>query len=368
MDRIQHSSATSTHQFTEGDPGNGVPATTVTALHMNGVQNELVHIIEEAGLTPDESNHTQVLQALGEIFLAKGEEASVPVVEVMAADSVGGILNVNLGTRATSVVVVVKGTDAFPRTLRLAGTVPSGSTVTVFSWYLGALTVVLASGTLNGNPGVLSWGDMAVITKDTAASVWWGAVLPTRGTVQNLVAVAVNDEADERTTADATLQDNLEAEATTRSSADTALNAEVDQLRAEVDLVTVPELWQYPWTNLAQKTTHNVMTIPLDPANTYDILGDASYTLDPSQASGPTTFSVTLRNDTTLLKRFSTGVISPMQASALDNEEKLGTLPILARISGVPSLKVQIWAAVGAGGSMPFIAGIDLLVRRVNRA
>ena len=26
MDRIQHSSATSTHQFTEGDPGNGVPS------------------------------------------------------------------------------------------------------------------------------------------------------------------------------------------------------------------------------------------------------------------------------------------------------------------------------------------------------
>lgn len=77
MDRIQHSSATPDHQFTEGDPGNGVPATTVTAAHMNGVQNELVHIIEQAGLTPDEANHTQVLQALGELFPAKAAEAAL---------------------------------------------------------------------------------------------------------------------------------------------------------------------------------------------------------------------------------------------------------------------------------------------------
>lgn len=220
MDRIQHSSATSTHQFTEGDPGNGVPATTVTAIHMNGVQNELVHIIEQAGLTPDEANHTQVLQALGELFLAKDAESSTPVVEALAGDAVSGILNLDLGTRATSVVVVVKGNSSSSLTLRLAGTVPSGSTVTVFNWNPGALGVALASGTLTGNSGTLALGDMAIVTKDTAASAWWLAVIPTRGTVAALISTAVAAEANLRSAADTTLQLNLNNESSTRSSAD----------------------------------------------------------------------------------------------------------------------------------------------------
>lgn len=221
MDRIQHSSATSTHQFTEGDPGNGVPATTVTAIHMNGVQNELVHIIEQAGLTPDESNHTQVLQALGELFLAKDAESSTPVLEVLASNAVSGILTLDLGTRATSVVVVVKGNSSgSAMTLRLAGTVPSGSTVTVFNWNPAPLNVALSSGILTGNSGSMSQGDVAVLTKDTAASAWWLAVIPTRGTVAALISAAVAAEANLRSAADTTLQLNLNNESSTRSSAD----------------------------------------------------------------------------------------------------------------------------------------------------
>lgn len=231
MDRIQHSSATSTHQFTEGDPGNGIPATTVTAIHMNGVQNELVHIIEQAGLTPNEANHTQVLQALAELFLAKDEESTTPVLEVLAANAVSGILNLDLGTRATSVVVVVKGNSyGTSLTLRLAGTVPSGSTVTILNWNPGPLGVALASGTLTGNAGTLALGDMAIVTKDTDTSAWWLAVIPTHGTVVSLISTAVAAETALRSDADSTLQSHLNNEASTRSSADTTAMGLINDL------------------------------------------------------------------------------------------------------------------------------------------
>lgn len=71
MERINHPSATPDHKFTEGDPALGIPATTVTANHMNGVQEELIHILEEAEITPDGANLTQVLEALRALFARK---------------------------------------------------------------------------------------------------------------------------------------------------------------------------------------------------------------------------------------------------------------------------------------------------------
>ena len=80
MDRIQHPSATSSHQFTEGDPGSGVPATTVTATWLNGLQEELVHLIEAAGIVPSASILTQVKAALDALYSGDTE------VEALAAE------------------------------------------------------------------------------------------------------------------------------------------------------------------------------------------------------------------------------------------------------------------------------------------
>lgn len=71
MERINHPSATPDRKFTEGDPALGIPATTVTANHMNGIQEELIHILEEAEITPDGANFTQVLEALRVLFVRK---------------------------------------------------------------------------------------------------------------------------------------------------------------------------------------------------------------------------------------------------------------------------------------------------------
>lgn len=54
--------------FTNGDPAGGIPATEVPDWWLNAVQEELVAIIEAAGLTPLASNSQQVLAALRGMF------------------------------------------------------------------------------------------------------------------------------------------------------------------------------------------------------------------------------------------------------------------------------------------------------------
>lgn len=51
-------------QFTDGDPVNGTPATTVEQRWLNNVQNELVGLQVAAGLTPSKTNETQIREAI----------------------------------------------------------------------------------------------------------------------------------------------------------------------------------------------------------------------------------------------------------------------------------------------------------------
>lgn len=71
MERIAGPGATPDNLFTEGDPSLGIDATTVTANWLNGVQEELIHILEEGGVAPDGANHTKVMEALWALFVTK---------------------------------------------------------------------------------------------------------------------------------------------------------------------------------------------------------------------------------------------------------------------------------------------------------
>ena len=71
MDRIQGVTAAPGNQFTEGDPATAVPATIVSALWLNGVQEELIGVIEAASITPDDADNGQVLDALNSLFPPK---------------------------------------------------------------------------------------------------------------------------------------------------------------------------------------------------------------------------------------------------------------------------------------------------------
>lgn len=69
MDRIQDPTATEDRKFQEEGPSN--PATKIRSIWLNGVQEELIHILEQAGVAPSAASLTQVLQALKVIFPAK---------------------------------------------------------------------------------------------------------------------------------------------------------------------------------------------------------------------------------------------------------------------------------------------------------
>lgn len=221
MNLIQHSSATADHQFTEGDPGTGVPATTVTAIHLNGVQNELVHIITEAGLTPDEGNFTQVLDALSQLFVGKDSSTTIPVLEVLASSAVSGVVTAALGMRSTSVVVVVKGNSG-ALTLHLTGSVPAGCQVVVINWNPGALTINSDSAII-GTASPVAQNDWAFLIRDYASGagtvMWYLTVAPSRATANTLISTAVQAEANLRTDADAALQTNINSEISNRSVA-----------------------------------------------------------------------------------------------------------------------------------------------------
>jgi microcystin-dependent protein len=64
MHRIDGPGATIDKLFTEGDPTNGVPATTVTGAWLNAVQEEIVNAVLEAGIALDKPTNVQLAQAM----------------------------------------------------------------------------------------------------------------------------------------------------------------------------------------------------------------------------------------------------------------------------------------------------------------
>ena len=68
MHRIDTSTATPDHKFTEGDPTVPVAATTVSADWLNAVQEELVAVITGAGLELKKSDNGQLWQAISQLI------------------------------------------------------------------------------------------------------------------------------------------------------------------------------------------------------------------------------------------------------------------------------------------------------------
>lgn len=64
MYRIDSRGATGDGRFTEGNPTTGTPATVVNAPWMNAVQDEIVNVIEGAGLGLEKTDSTQLLAAI----------------------------------------------------------------------------------------------------------------------------------------------------------------------------------------------------------------------------------------------------------------------------------------------------------------
>jgi hypothetical protein len=82
MHKIDGDGATVDNEFTEGNPGLSVPATTVTSAWANAVQREIVAVVEEAGLTlfeSDDDTGEQMLAAILELIRRGGTAAPVSI-------------------------------------------------------------------------------------------------------------------------------------------------------------------------------------------------------------------------------------------------------------------------------------------------
>ena len=72
MHRIDGPGATVDKKFTEGNPGTGTPATNVTADWANAIQEEVAHVIEQAGITLNKAVNTQLYTAIQALIAAGG--------------------------------------------------------------------------------------------------------------------------------------------------------------------------------------------------------------------------------------------------------------------------------------------------------
>lgn len=64
MHRIDGPGATIDNLFTEGDPTQGMPATTVTGAWLNAVQEEIANVVDGAGIDLNKLDNTQLLAAI----------------------------------------------------------------------------------------------------------------------------------------------------------------------------------------------------------------------------------------------------------------------------------------------------------------
>lgn len=103
MQKIGSSTKTATPdgEFTNGDPEKQIPCTWVTAEWLNTLQRELAHLCDEASITLDPDDDTQVYQAISALLQA-GTEGTVKAVNGHAPDTDG---NVKLGTAADADIV-----------------------------------------------------------------------------------------------------------------------------------------------------------------------------------------------------------------------------------------------------------------------
>lgn len=65
--------ATQEGRWTDGSIAGGVPPTILLAAWFNAVQDELVHIVESAGIELDKDDSEQVLESLKKLFLSRSE-------------------------------------------------------------------------------------------------------------------------------------------------------------------------------------------------------------------------------------------------------------------------------------------------------
>lgn len=86
MFKIDSEGATAQNTFTEGNPSQGIPATVVSDDWLNAVQGELVEVVEQAGITLDKQDNTQVLEALLALITQGGNQKTASIANAQGSN------------------------------------------------------------------------------------------------------------------------------------------------------------------------------------------------------------------------------------------------------------------------------------------
>ena len=142
--------ATSEGKYTDGSVAGGIAATRLRGAALNALQEELAHIVEEAGLSLDVNDMTQVLTGLRKLFLSRTN----PFADIKAdgVEAVASALS-NLGLGNT----MTKAAGAMQKSA-------NGSDIASVAAFLGNL------GLLQGALGTTGWRKNADGTIDQ-----WGS-------------------------------------------------------------------------------------------------------------------------------------------------------------------------------------------------
>lgn len=177
MFRIDSEGATAGNLFTEGNPSLGVPATVVSAEWLNDtVQEELVGVVEAAGLTLNKGDNTQLLQALNVLVGLGGTSTNIFSVANNTADqAVTGAVYNKADVKAVEVSYDMDFKTDSQQGIE-SGTVFLSHNPTTDLWEIASVSVDYGTAALGAVFSVTAAGQLRVTTGDFTGTNYSGAI------------------------------------------------------------------------------------------------------------------------------------------------------------------------------------------------
>lgn len=152
MHRIDGPGATIDNKFTEGNPATSVPATDVTDDWLNDVQEELMTLLTNAGITPVKGTQNQILSALraAGVFqtAAQFDNTTKAATTEFVQRALGSIRGwqIVLGTTTLTVAnvgnIVQCNNAGYNITLPAANAVPAGASIHFRGYSTGNISII----------------------------------------------------------------------------------------------------------------------------------------------------------------------------------------------------------------------------------
>lgn len=205
MHKIDAPHATPENEFTDGNPSTGIEATELLAKFFNTVQRELVAVVESAGLTLNDLDDDQLLEAITTILASHGNLTSphgataAATPDRIALRDAAGRASFAAGSAAGDAVImsqiaaltnatpnatpsVLAERDASGKTAFVGGT--SGNEAVVFSQFAGSYGYNAFTGWFSlPNGVVVQWGGGTTGAEETWATLSFPHAFPNQALI-----------------------------------------------------------------------------------------------------------------------------------------------------------------------------------------